>query len=303
MKRSTATGATTIAITVLLAGVLGCPKPKPAPEREGFVIPVEEPAPSATEDKTVLRSRPVKFDLTMLTGVASRLPFAAFEGVELRLVKDRVEQMRTGGFVWFGHVEKQPGSSAIFAVKGEAVAGTIRTLPGKLYRVRYTGRGVHRIEEIDGSKFPPEGEPLPAVSPAAETQGDTCATDPASDIDVLVVYSATTRAAAGSVDAMEATVLLAFAETNQSYINSNVNQRLRLAHLEEVAYTESGNSTTDLNALQNTADGTIDNVLTLRDTFAADAVILIVESLENCGRAFIMATVANSFETSAYGVV
>jgi hypothetical protein len=302
MKRFPSPGARAISIALLLAGVLGCPKPRPAPEPDGFVIPVNEPAPAPTADEMVVRGRTVKLDLPRLTDTVE-LPFTAFDDVRLRLVRDRVERMSAKAFVWFGHVERQPGSSAIFAVQGEAVAGTVRTVSGKLYRIRYTGRGVHRIEEIDGSKFPPEGEPSPPVSGASPAEADTCSTDSGNDIDILVLYTATTRAAAGGTDPMEATVFLAIAETNQSYINSNINQRLRLAHVEEVTYTESGTSMTDRDRLQNTSDGILDNALTLRNTFAADAVILVVESLENCGRAFIMTTVANSFETSAYGVV
>lgn len=71
----------------------------------------------------------------------------------------------------------------------------------------------------------------------------------------------------------------------------------------EVSYTESGNSMTDRDRLQNPSDGFMDNVHTLRNTFAADVVMLIVENLENCGRAFIMNPVSNAFEAFGFGVV
>jgi nucleoside 2-deoxyribosyltransferase len=105
------------------------------------------------------------------------------------------------------------------------------------------------------------------------------------DIDVLVLYSDDARTGAGSTTAMEATVFLALEETNQSYINSNVTQRLRLVHMEEVSYTETGVSMTDRDALKSTSDGILDNAHTLRNSHGADLVILLVESLENCGRA------------------
>ena len=57
----------------------------------------------------------------------------------------------------------------------------------------------------------------------------------------MVVYTATTRAAAGGTDAMLATIYLALSEANQSYLNSNISQRLRLVHTQEVNYAESGN--------------------------------------------------------------
>src|SRR3954451_16968829 len=96
---------------------------------------------------------------------------------------------------------------------------------------------------------------------------------------------------------------LAVAETNQSYLNSNINQKLRLAHVEEVSYTESGVFGTDLTRLQNGADSFMDNVQTLRNTFAADTVSLITETGDACGLGYFMSTVSNSFESSAYSVV
>ena len=53
---------------------------------------------------------------------------------------------------------------------------------------------------------------------------------------------------------MEATVLLSVEETNQSYIHSNITQRLHLVHMAEVTYVESGDATTDRDALQNPSD-------------------------------------------------
>jgi hypothetical protein len=290
-------------ITSLLAGVIACPKRRPPVSGEGgLFLRVAEGGP-APADKVVVRGSAVQVDVTLLRGEQQALPAVLFDDVKLRLVRDRVERTPSGGLLWFGRIENEPGSSAIFSLKGEAVAGTIRTQAGKLYRIRFAGRGIHRVEELDPSKFAPEAEPLPALPRPTDTEADTCATDPPSDIDVLVVYTATARAAAGGVDAMEATVFLAVAETNQAYINSNVNQRIRLAHLEEVAYTETGNSLTDLNAIRNTSDGVIDNVLTLRNSFAADCVVMIVESLDACGRGSLMSTVSNAFEASAYAVV
>jgi hypothetical protein len=163
------------------------------------------------------------------------------------------------------------------------------------------------LREIDQSKFPNEAQPRKPkveVRPGPMAFGDTCGTDPPTDIDIMVVYTADARTAAGGTDAMEATVFLATAETNQSYINSNINQRIRLAHVAEVSYTESGNINTDLSRLQDGGDGFIDNVPTLRNTFAADNVVMITENGGGfCGLGYMMETVSNTFEPFAYVVV
>jgi len=54
------------------------------------------------------------------------------------------------------------------------------------------------------------------------------------------LYGGRIAGAGGTVGAMNALINLAVAETNQSYINSNITQRVRLVHSEQVTYTESG---------------------------------------------------------------
>ena len=64
---------------------------------------------------------------------------------------------------------------------------------------------------------------------------DTAATssDDGSTIDVLVVYTAAARAAAGGTDdAIRARIMLGVTETNTAYANSGVVQRLRLVGAE-----------------------------------------------------------------------
>lgn len=282
----------------LLLSFTGCVKPTGS-----LLAPAMFMGAPPPKDDVVVRSREVTVDTGKLVGPGNaRLVLPLFDDAIFTIVLRRFERIDDLGYVWHGNILDEPGSTVTLAIKGKVVIGNIITQKGKFYQIRYVERGIHRIREIDASRIPPEGEPLePKFS--AEVQADSCATDPPSDIDVLVVYTAAARTGAGGMDAMEATVFLAVAETNQSYINSNINQRVRLAHVEEVSYTETGNSETDLNALQNAADGILDNVPTLRNTFAADTVVLITESLDYCGLSYQMETVSNMFESLAYAVV
>ena len=45
-------------------------------------------------------------------------------------------------------------------VNGEVVAGTVRT-PAATYRIRPAGGGLHAVSQIDLSRLPPLGEPIP----------------------------------------------------------------------------------------------------------------------------------------------
>ncbi len=211
------------------------------------------------------------------------------------------------GFVWYGRIQGQLASYVMLSRVGNTLAGSLYTQNNHNYQIRYLGNGIHVLYEIDQTKFPndePKGFPKKTATNPGNPSGDTCGSDNPSDIDVMVAYTATARAAAGGNDAMQAEVYLATELTNQSYINSNITQRLRLVHLVEVAYTESGVSNTDKVRMQNPSDGQLDNLLPLRNAHAADLVALIVNNLDYCGEAFdILNPVSNAFENKAYTVV
>jgi len=294
--------------TVLLLCLVSVAAVGQEPQGPLLLRPSKEPA-SQAKSAAVIRSESVDVDFQLLRDPENRVLRIPLFGHTITLVRERIVPTTKTGFVWYGHTEREPGSTAMLSVSGEALVATIVLQEGRVYQIRHVRPGLHAVEEIDQSKLPEEKAPTqpkyerPRIEPNKDMAKDTCATDPATDIDVLVVYTAAARAGAGSTDAMEATVYLALEETNQSYINSNINQRLRLAHMEEIAYTESGNSTTDKTRLQNPADGILDYVPTLRNTFAADAVVMITETLDACGESFIMNPVANTFEPFAYAVV
>ncbi len=261
------------------------------------------------EDEYALRSRDVTIDLSILRGGdAERVEIALFDGRREILVRDRVERHSEAGFAWTGSGLEQPNTTATLAVQGETLVGALNTSDGKLFFLRPLQGKLGRLLEIDKRKLPDECPNTGPSRPLPDRGAfqDTCATDPGTDIDVLVLYTDDARAGAGTAAAIEATVFAALSEANQVYINCQVAQRLRLAHVAEVSYAESGNSRTDVDRLQAPSDGFLDNAHTLRNTHAADVVVLITEVLQPglFGEAFdIMGTVSNAFEASAFCVV
>jgi hypothetical protein len=183
--------------------------------------------------------------------------------------------------------------------KNDGVAiGNIR-YKDKFYQIRYAGNGQHSIREIDPAAFsdspdfPQESDAVPVPSDSfadlPDISGDLTGDDPAV-IDVMVVYTASAKNGAGGNTAMNTLIDLAESETNLGYENSGVNQRIRIVHRQEISYTESGNSSTDLERLRNPSDGFLDNVQQLRNTHSADMVSLFVNNLDACGRAYLMTT-------------
>jgi hypothetical protein len=261
-----------------------------------------------TRDTRALKTQRVTVDTALLRGDANaRMIIPLFDGQRLTVVRDRMVPSGKRGFVWHGRVLDHPRSAVTLSSIDDVLVGSIMTDTGVMYRIGYTGNGVHTVTQIDKTQLPDDDypyqkRPAPTRGPGL---GDTCSTDPPSDIDVLVLYTPDARQGAGGAEAMEATIYLAVEETNEAYIRSAVTQRLRLSHFAEVAYTESGNLDTDVTRLQNGTDGFMDAAHTLRNTYAADLVALLVENGgAYCGMAYdILNPVSNAFESEAFAVV
>jgi hypothetical protein len=267
-------------------------------------------------DPIVIRSRDIVVDLSLLKDKRiNTVTMPLFDRKSIRVVRGDLRAERKDGLIWTGTVAGQPGSTVTFAIVGSVVAGNIATGDGKSYQIRYAGRRIHSLREIDGSRVPREREPLrpeprgrdPRTSAASL---DTCTTDSPDTIDIMVVYSTYTLIGAylgdeSGVDAIMAIIYLAVEETNQTFINSAVNTRLRLVHVAPVNYADSGDLQVDLNRVKNGNDNFMDEVPVLRDTYGADIVGLMVEISNDAyvGMANMMTTNSNAFESEAYFVV
>ena len=103
------------------------------------------------------------------------------------------------------------------------------------------------------------------------------ASEPVTVVDVMVLYTAQARAAAGGTNNISAKIDLAMSEANLVFQNSRANLRVRLAHRAEVNYVESGSIRTDLERLRTPNDGLLEEAHALRAQHAADLVCLITE--------------------------
>ena len=218
-------------------------------------------------------------------------------------VFNRWERVSPTSLALIGYIHGIPGSEVIFVTNGSMMTGTI-TLPGQLFQIKPVENVIHELQEIDPKSYPEHLEPIPVpVEPGFSTL-DFPSPDDGTQIDVMVVYTAAARDAAGSTTAIESKIDLAVVETNQGYANSGVTQRIRLVHKEEINYSESSfDWSTALNRLQNTTDGYMDNVHALRDTYHADVVVLIVSANNYCGLGYLMQTVSPSFAAYAFCLV
>ena len=278
-------------------------------------------------DKKVVRSK-LGMRLNPAASKASELSLSLPDGKQLTAKRSNQYTTTSGSAVWIGKhsnttfgTAEAAGEETILVVREGRATGTLRR-GGKLYRIRSGNDGNHAIAEIDASRFPPDHSErayqqlVYQMKPPVNTPklaggiaevaefdqqlriGNSLATlATPSVIRVLVNYTSSAKTAAGDIDAL---IDLSIAETNQGYVNSNVNARVELAHKAAVTYTQSGTQATDRDRYAATNDGYMDEIHTQRDTYAADLGILIVnDGDESCG----IAKAIGATATTAFAAV
>jgi hypothetical protein len=116
-----------------------------------------------------------------------------------------------------------------------------------------------------------------AAAPGQEapSTGEFRSATSTAQLDVLMLYTPAARTYAGGVNAMKAAIYSHIALANRCYSNSDMPITLRPTAMMEVDYTEAGTLNEDLARLQNPADGHMDEVIGLRNTYGGDLVALI----------------------------
>ncbi len=217
-------------------------------------------------------------------------------GDQVTAVLDKTEKVSAESVSWIGHIGTLE-NEVILVINGSLVQGNI-LYKNRQYQIRYQGKlgdtALHMLRLVDPKKLRDEHPPgfvgkmrnealkkRQPVSPAINTANKQVAqadvqVDSGAFIDVMVLWTPAARQGAGGTAAIGALIDLSFVEANQSYANSGITHRLRLAHKQEVNFTESDSVTTNLNRLGNPSDGYIDNIHALRDTYKADLVSLFI---------------------------
>ena len=241
-----------------------------------------------------LDSRLVEIDFAQLADVietpidpGSGLPTLVlnlFNDIVFTGVVEHVEPTSSGHALW-GRLDGVELGTMAMVVNGSVVVGSVRTLAAA-YAIRTVGSGAYVVRQIDESSLLPLGEPLRDPKPASIGSSQSVAGPPddGSEIDVMVVYTPSSKHFEGGRAAVEALIDLFVTETNQAYANSGANQKIRLVLREALEYIEDGNSFLDLDRFEVDSDGHMDQVHELRDLYSADlAHILVARSVDVCG--------------------
>ena len=143
---------------------------------------VAGPDLSAVSDSITLRRRLVAIDLGQLTpladaaapvpGVAQAAPSGVltlnlFDDVSFTGLVRSMAPTFSGGYSLSGPLVGVEMGTMTLVVNGGLVAGTVLT-PEATYRIRPAGAGLHAVSQVDPSRLPPLGEPIPGRGWEAE---------------------------------------------------------------------------------------------------------------------------------------
>lgn len=272
---------------------------------ELFTIRRPDAAPVTSGDSTaprVVRSAEVTADPAAIRDALRagerefRIPL--FDGRILRAVVKRVHALDADGAAVHAALEGERLGKLTFVVRGEVFLasmqlpglGSFEVCPvGDALVLRQLDFGGHS-ESFCASHSPAE------LLPGTERGGAACpfrqsplagySCDDGSTVDLMVVYTAAARDAAGGTPQIEAAIDLSVAIANDALLDSDVDVQIRVVRKALIDYAETGNYNIDLPRLTETSDGYLDSVHADRDVYGADLVSLWVSTLNAGGAAF-----------------
>jgi hypothetical protein len=214
--------------------------------------------------------------------------------VQLNVTAEEI--LADGRLVWRGQPEGVTGFVNL-VINGIQVTGVMQ-IGDQTIEIRPSRFNLHRVIEIDTSRFPSEGRamqpPTPQGAPAGPTgrpmaprsAPDRAAADGNTTLNVLAVYSS--RSVTASSDIVSE-IQLAVTTSNTIYTNSGIPITLNLVGTQLMSdYSETSRSYENvLNDLTGTSDGRMDTVHALRTALQADLVVYFTERSEYCGLAWL----------------
>lgn len=280
----------------------------------GIIAPAQGDAGLNELAPNAIRSRVVSVDVTALDaelrGEADTMDLALFDDVTVRVRFDRVTHVNRSMTSWVGRLGDGSDPDAWYTLvrNGDAVVAHFWLADGRVFKLRPVSEDAarHVAVELDSMGFEScatceeehgsRTHVLPDQNAAAVARG---CEDDGTVIDVLVVYTPAARNAAGGTASIQALAVSAIEATNQAYLNSGVQTSVRLAHLAEVDYSESGSFGTDLSNLRT---GVVPDALELREIFDADLVAMLSNSTGACGIGYLMQDLDPGFESLGFSV-
>jgi peptidyl-Asp metalloendopeptidase len=267
------------------------------------------PVVVTTGPGVTVRARTALPDLALIEALARRpldtperprFVIDLFPGLELE-AEVISSEVRAHGSTVFARLTKSELGSAMFTYEAGVLNATVDS-PGGNYVIVRQPDGVYQVAQLALHKLPAEMPPLQggSVIELPDLPESDVPVDSGRLIDVMVVWTPAAQTANGGAAAMQSLAQASVDNSNLTYLNSGIAQRLRLVHAQQVTYAERTTCTEGnvfycgLYDMTGNGDGFMDNVHTLRDTHGADLVSLLVADGSYCGLAWLFTGSASS---------
>jgi len=113
---------------------------------------------NVSHDSTIMRTRMVRINSSLLL-VSNVLDFNLFGDVSYRAFKKRSAVNKRGNIEWIGSIRGEPLGQVtmVFNPQEEILIADI-SVPGASYQVLYAGNGLHKVRQLNLSKFSRPGQ-------------------------------------------------------------------------------------------------------------------------------------------------
>ncbi len=235
-----------------------------------------------------------------------KLSLQLFDDTQINANVDTSSTNINGTTVTTAKIEGSDWGRVFIASTGETVRVKIHVPEQrKFYAIqRNSSDNAHYALELDPARTQFDGE---GIAPPAEpgTQRDAQwrlpviaedeSTDATAVVDIMVVYSNDALSDAGGAAEVNNLIALGMAFGNDAHSNTGSEVLLNLVHSQQINYDGSNSRSTDLSRLRGTSDGYMDDVHSLRDTYGADFVVLMVGDYSSDGGiAYVLGTTSGS---------
>lgn len=236
---------------------------------------------------------------------------------DLFAVKEKTIINQLGGHNWVGDVvfldpfgfETGIQGRAYFVEINSEVTGVIYTAD-EVIHIYPDGAGGQLVVRSDPSEFNNENDVVDgdshshteepqAAPPIGGIRDGVSPATLASPYTIDIMFVVTDRVAQISDELANIEAMLTI--SNDVLANSLVPTRLRAVETYYTDYVEDGNLTTDLGRLRNPSDGYMDEIHTIREDVGADLVMIISDSNNYCGVAYLDATIDWAFSATFTG--
>ena len=256
------------------------------------------------EDPAAFRQDNVYLDQDLL--LSERLGLGTLPALTLNLFPDasfvaeyaETELARDGGYVVRYEIGDQGWDYAVFSVVNDAVSGVVHA-GERIFTIGNVGAGELTVSEVDPDQYEPCGVDASHLVGASGHGGGGRASGHTGHI--MVVFTTDCVTAEGGIDGANSLANLAVSEMNRALAQGDSTFRVNLVHTYETVYTQSGNQSTDLGRLRDTADGFMDEVHGFRDAFGADFVELFIANYGS-GVAYVNCTGTSAWAPNAFSV-